>query len=127
MTKLKPYKQYKESGVEWLGKIPEDWNTGPIRQIFENRNERNSGLQTEKVLSVMKNRGVIPYEEKGNVGNKKSENIEKYKIVYKNDLVINKMNAIIGSLGVSDYHGALSPVYFVLKIKDKDLFDMGLM
>ncbi|MDA3831834.1 MAG: restriction endonuclease subunit S, partial [Spirochaetales bacterium] len=69
-------------------------------------------------LSVMKDIGVIPYDEKGNVGNKKSENIENYKVVYPGDLVVNKMNAIIGSLGISRYHGALSQVYFVLYPKD---------
>ncbi len=116
--KFPRYDSYKDSGIEWVGDIPNDWETLPIRAIFHERREKNIGPKTEFILSVMKDRGVIPYDEKGNVGNKKSENIENYKVVYPGDLVINKMNAIIGSLGISNYHGALSQVYIVLYPRD---------
>jgi len=112
------YESYRDSGVEWIGEIPSSWDLLPIRAIFHERQEKNIGPKTDFILSVMKDRGVIPYDEKGNVGNKKSENIQNYKVVYPGDLVINKMNAIIGSLGISDYHGALSQVYIILYPKD---------
>lgn len=115
---MRRYESYKASGVEWLGEIPGHWEVHPIRTLFHERKERNYGAKVDYILSVMKDIGVIPYDEKGNVGNKKSENIENYKIVYPGDLVINKMNAIIGSLGISKYHGALSQVYFVLYPRD---------
>ncbi|NLB33667.1 MAG: restriction endonuclease subunit S [Tissierellia bacterium] len=63
----------------------------------------------------MRNKGVIPYSEKGNIGNKHSEDIERYNLVYEDDIVMNSMNVIIGSVGRSRYNGALSPVYYVLK------------
>jgi type I restriction enzyme S subunit len=66
------------------------------------------------VLSVLRERGVIPYAEKGNIGNKKSDDITRYKIVRPNDIVVNCMNVIIGSVGLSKYTGCLSPVYYVL-------------
>jgi type I restriction enzyme S subunit len=62
----------------------------------------------------MRHRGVIPYADKGNVGNKKSEDITRYKIVRPDDIVVNCMNVIIGSVGLSRYTGCLSPVYYVL-------------
>lgn len=68
-----------------------------------------------EVLSLLKDRGVIPYSEKGNIGNKKSEDTTRYKIVRPDDIVMNCMNVIIGSVGRSDYTGCLSPVYYVLK------------
>ncbi len=108
------YSNYKDSGVEWLGEVPTEWTLKPIRAIFQERNEKNNGPKTDFILSVTKDRGVIPYDEKGAIGNNKSEDIERYKLVYPNDLVINKMNVVIGSLGLSKYHGALSPVYIVL-------------
>lgn len=109
------YSSYKDSGVEWVGIIPQHWNIKPIRAVFQERNEKNTGPKTDFILSVTRDRGVIPYDEKGNIGNNKSEDIERYKVVYPNDLVINKMNVIIGSLGLSKYHGALSQVYIVLQ------------
>ena len=115
---MQHYVSYKPSNIEWIGDIPEHWEIQPIRALFHERKERNDGPKTDFILSVMKDIGVIPYDEKGNVGNKKSENIENYKVVYPGDLVVNKMNAIIGSLGISRYHGALSQVYFVLHPRD---------
>jgi hypothetical protein len=67
----------------------------------------------------MKERGVIPYADKGNVGNKKSEDITRYKIVRPDDIVVNCMNVIIGSVGLSRYTGCLSPVYYVLTRRSK--------
>ncbi|EAI8173505.1 restriction endonuclease subunit S, partial [Campylobacter upsaliensis] len=52
--------------------------------------------------------------EKGNVGNKAKDDLQGYKIARVNDLVLNKMNAVIGSLGVSKYNGLVSPIYLVL-------------
>src|SRR5699024_4553730 len=109
------YERYKDSGVDWFERIPADWGVKPIRAIFSERNERNIKSQVDFILSVTRDRGVIPYDEKGAIGNNKSENIENYKIVHPNDLVINKMNVVIGSLGLSKYHGALSHIYIVLK------------
>ncbi|WP_419596193.1 restriction endonuclease subunit S [Thiolapillus sp.] len=112
------YDSYKDSGIEWVGLIPDSWDILPIRAIFHERKERNIGPKTDFILSVTKDRGVIPYDEKGNIGNKKSENIDNYKVVHPGDLVINKMNAIIGSLGLSAHYGALSQVYIVLYPRD---------
>ena len=50
---------------------------------------------------LQKINGIIPYDEKGQIGNNKSEDIERYKVVYPNDFVLNKMNVVIGSLGMS--------------------------
>lgn len=118
---LQAYPAYKDSGVEWLGEIPEHWNMLPIRAVFEERNEKNVGPKTDYILSVTKDRGVIPYDEKGAIGNNKSEDIERYKVVYKGDFVINKMNVVIGSLGMSKYFGAFSQVYLVYKPKSSKI------
>ncbi|WP_283629435.1 restriction endonuclease subunit S [Shewanella baltica] len=120
LAEMPKYDSYKDSNADYSGLIPVDWNLVPIRAIFEERNEKNSGPKTEYILSVTRDRGVIPYDEKGAIGNNKSENIERYKLVYENDLVINKMNVVIGSLGLSKYFGALSQVYIVLRPKTEE-------
>ncbi|HDZ4949230.1 TPA: restriction endonuclease subunit S [Campylobacter jejuni] len=55
-------------------------------------------------------------KKKGNIGNKSKEDLQSYKIARINDLVLNKMNAVIGSLGVSVYNGLVSPIYLVFYI-----------
>jgi len=117
---LKPYPAMKDSGVPWLGEVPEHWNLQRLGAVLRERGETNADAQVTDVLSVMKDRGVIPYAEKGNIGNKKSEDITRYKIVRPNDIVVNCMNVIIGSVGLSRYTGCLSPVYYVLTRRSED-------
>ena len=77
--------------------------------------QRNEGAKNQNYLSLMANIGVIPYAEKGDVGNKKPEDLTKCKLVEPDDFVINSMNYQIGSYGVSMYAGVCSPVYIVLR------------
>lgn len=107
---------YKDSGIQWLGEIPEHWEIKPLRAILNQRNEQNNDLKLQTILSLVKDIGIIPYEEKGNVGNKSKNDLQGYKIARINDLVLNKMNAVIGSLGVSVYNGLVSPIYLVFYI-----------
>ena len=93
-----------------------NWESEKIKNLFEERVEKNINSQND-YLSIVKDIGVIPYSEKGNVGNKTSDNPKNYKRVYPNDLVINPMNVTIGSVGISMYSGCLSNVYMVLKPK----------
>lgn len=113
---MNKYERYKKVDLPWLEEVPEHWEVSPISHVFEERKEKNQKGDIKFILSVIKNRGVIPYTEKGSVGNKASENIENYKIVYPNDMVLNSMNMMIGSLGKSKYKGVLSQVYYVLRL-----------
>jgi len=99
----------------WLADIPREWEIAPFGSLFTQRKEKNKLLERTFVLSVMKNRGVIPYTEKGNVGNKVSEDLSGYKLVNKGDFVLNSMNLYMGSVGVSDYDGVTSTAYIVCK------------
>ncbi|HDH27798.1 MAG TPA: restriction endonuclease subunit S [Euryarchaeota archaeon] len=111
---LKPYREYSESGSPWLGKFPAHWQLHRLGSVLRERGESNEARQIDQVLSVMKDIGVIRYEDKGRVGNKKSEDTARYKVVRPDDIVVNCMNVIIGSVGLSCYTGCLSPVYYVL-------------
>jgi type I restriction enzyme S subunit len=111
---LDPAAPMKPSGVEWLGDVPAHWNVVPCRAIVNERNTRNDSGECVDYLSLMANIGIIPYEEKGDVGNKKPEDLTKCKLVRRGDFVINSMNYGIGSYGVSGLNGVCSPVYIVL-------------
>jgi type I restriction enzyme S subunit len=108
------YPKYKDSGVEWLGQVPEHWEVQPCRAIVHERTTKNGDGSCTDYLSLMANVGIIPYEEKGDVGNKKPDDLTKCKIVRRGDFVINSMNYGIGSYGASGYDGVCSPVYIVM-------------
>jgi type I restriction enzyme, S subunit len=114
---LKPYSSYESAKLAWLTKTPSHWALKRLGAIFEERRETNEARDVDQVLSVVKDIGVIRYEDKGRIGNKKSEDTARYKIVRPNDLVLNSMNVIIGSVGLSRFTGCLSPVYYVLQAR----------
>jgi len=117
---VKAYLKYKYSGAPWFGDVPDYWGTPRLGTVLRERKEVNKANEVTKILSVMRDVGVIPYEEKGNVGNKCSEDITRYKIVRPGDIVANCMNIIIGSVGISKYTGCLSPVYYVLTPRSEE-------
>ncbi len=112
---LDPKVKLKTSGIEWLGDIPEHWSIQPARALLRDRREKNKKLVSDNILSVMRGVGVIRYADKGNVGNKSSDNPENYKIVYPGDIVINSMNLVIGSVGLSREFGVTSSVYIIYR------------
>ena len=108
-------RQMKYSGIEWIGDIPEEWKTLRIQFCLDEIVEKNDPIQTTQILSLMKDRGVMLYDEKGDIGNKAKEDCREYKIAYPNTLIVNSMNILIGSVGISNYFGCVSPVYYVFK------------
>lgn len=111
MAKYKTYPEYKDSGVEWLGKIPAQWKTVSIARLFS-RNKR-TGYTEKELLSVYRDYGVIPKSSRDDNNNKPSEDLSPYQLVEPDDLVMNKMKAWQGSIAISEYEGIVSPAYFV--------------
>lgn len=111
--KYNPYPKYKDSGVEWLGEIPEEWNTLRIGFFYSRTKETDRADM--QLLSVYRDYGVIPKDSRDDNHNNASEDLSTYQVVREGDLVINKMKAWQGSLGISVHEGIVSPAYFVLR------------
>lgn len=107
-------REMKYSRVQWIGEIPEGWSIKPIKQILQERKEINNPVKTDFILSLTMDKGVIPYNEKIGGGNKAKEDLSAYKLAYPKDIVLNSMNVIAGSVGLSKYFGCVSPVYYML-------------
>ena len=116
---LKPYQDYKDSGVPWLGEVPKHWEVLPNRALFAEVKERDH--PEEQMLSVTITRGVIRQQALLVDSSKKdSSNQDKsaYKLVRPGDIAYNKMRAWQGSVGVSGYQGIVSPAYVVERPRD---------
>jgi type I restriction enzyme S subunit len=108
----------------WAGNLGVDRDLIPLGNLVRLRGEKNDPIKLTQILSLTAARGVILYEDKGAIGNVASEDVSRYSIVRKNDLVVNCMNIIIGSVGLSKYEGVLSPVYYVLIPISDEVIDM---
>ena len=111
MKKNKKYPAYKDSGIEWIGEIPEHWEKGRISALFEERNVKVSDKEYAP-LSVTKV-GVVPQLDRA----AKSKDSENRKLVCKGDFVINSRSDRKGSSGTSQLEGSVSLINTVLKPK----------
>lgn len=101
----------KDSGVVWLGEVPEHWVVTPIKALF--RQQKRQNFPDKEVLSVYRDYGVVRKGSRTDNLNKTPDDLSSYQLVEQNDLVVNKMKGWQGSLGVSEFDGITSPDYMV--------------
>lgn len=127
IEKLKAYKQslitetvtkglnhdvpMKDSGVEWIGEIPEHWDTIRIKYLLNERKERSTTGE-EEPLSMSQKVGLVPTKVLEMIPNMASSFVGA-KLTYIDDLVFNKLKAHLGVFSVSRYDGLVSPDYAV--------------
>ena len=114
IANLKPYPTMKDSGVEWLGEVPEHWRVLPNRALFDEVKDRD--CPNEEMLSVTIRRGILRQADLLEESSQKdSSNLDRsnYKLVQAGDIVYNKMRAWQGAIGASDHRGIVSPAYVI--------------
>lgn len=112
---MERYREYKDSGVKWLGKIPSHWEVKRLANFFSERREKVSD-QDYAPLSVTK-QGIFPQLD--NVA--KTNDGDNRKLVKRGDFVINSRSDRKGSSGVSELDGSVSLINLVLQPR-KTLF-----
>lgn len=109
------YESYKPSGAEWLGNVPRHWDVQPLRAVTSLKSDKNR--PDLPVLSVYREYGVILKDSRDDNHNATSLDTSAYKVVKPGDLVVNKMKAWQGSMGVSSHEGIVSPAYITCRTK----------
>jgi type I restriction enzyme, S subunit len=111
------YPKYKDSGVEWLGEVPEHWGVQRLKPILHEVDER-IGDRDALLLGLSKTAGVLPRADIGQNASE-SDDYSKYKECHVGDLVMNKMQAWNGVFGLSAHTGIVSPDYAVFRFHDQ--------
>lgn len=111
---LNPNVPMRDSGIDWIGEIPEHWKLEPLKYCFGRRSEKNNPVKTEERLSLSIDKGVTLYAEKTTNLDRFKDDFTQYQLAYPNDIVLNCMNMIVGAVGLSNYMGCVSPVYYVI-------------
>ena len=115
---IRPNREMKDSGIEWIGEIPKEWDILPFRHILFERNEKNNPVISEERLSLSIELGVTLYADKTTNLDRFKEDFTQYKLAHEGDLVMNSMNMIVGATGVSKWFGCVSPVYYTFYDND---------
>ena len=114
---MKPYKAYKETGIDWLPRIPAHWKMERAKKLFFEQDIRST-TGAEELLSVSHITGITPRSEK-NVTMFEAESTVGYKLCCQHDIVANTMWTWQGAIGVSQYNGIVSPAYNVYRQREK--------
>lgn len=101
----------KDSGIEWIGEIPAEWDVIRVKQLLKERNERSKEGK-EEPLSMSQKVGLVPTKFLESIPNMASSFVGA-KLAYVDDLVFNKLKAHLGVFSVSRYDGLVSPDYAV--------------
>lgn len=106
----------RKSGEDWLGEIPEHWETYRTKFLFSLIAKPSGRKHNLKLLSIYTDIGVKPRQELEEKGNKASST-DGYWLVKKGDFIVNKLLAWMGAIGLSEYDGVTSPAYDILRKK----------
>jgi type I restriction enzyme S subunit len=110
---LKPYPKYKDSGVPWLGEVPEHWDVRRLKNVFREIDKRST-TGTEPLLSLRMDHGLVDHHA---LGGKviSSEALIGYKKTVPGEIVMNRMRAAAGLFAATSVSGLVSPDYAVLR------------
>ena len=117
---IEPDATMKDSGVEWLGEIPSDWEVRDNRWLFRESDSRSMD-GSEELLTVSHITGVTRRSDKPEVTMIDAGSHEGYKLCRAGDLAINTMWAWMGALGVSFEGGIVSPSHNVYRMRTNTL------
>lgn len=108
---LKPYAAYKDSGLSWLGPVPEHWGRRRTKFLFKERAQK--GLPDEPLLAATQTKGVVRKDDYGKRTVTAMKDLHLLKLVEVGDFVIS-LRSFEGGIEVSHCRGIISPAYTVL-------------
>lgn len=126
---LNPDAPMKDSGIDWIGKIPNHWHSRSLKSLLTRKSRK--GEPSWRVLSVERERGVVDRELEGSPdnNNRLPDDLSGYLVVRNGQFVMNKMKAWQGSYGVSLYDGIVSPAYYTFDLAssvDSEFFNWAI-
>ena len=98
----------KDSGIEWIGEIPDDWKVNKIDSLYSLRSTKVNDVDYPPLSVTMK--GIVPQLATA----AKTDDHDNRKLVKKGDFAINSRSDRRGSCGISDYDGSVSLINIVL-------------
>ena len=112
-------RKMKDSGIEWIGEIPEGWEIKYFVQLFSQVKNKNIGLREKNLLSL--SYGKIKQKSIETVGGLLPDNFEGYNIIDRNDIVLrltdlqNDQHSL--RVGLSPERGIITSAYCSIRVR----------
>lgn len=114
---IRPNREMKDSGIEWIGEIPKEWDVKVAFQLFSQVKNKNEGLIEKNLLSL--SYGKIKRKSIDTIGGLLPENFDGYNIIEKDDIVLrltdlqNDHTSL--RVGLSNERGIVTSAYLTLR------------
>ncbi len=108
---LPRYPRYKDSGIAWMGRLPEHWGTSRLKNLFTLM--KRAPEEGDEIVTAFRDGQVTLRSNRRVDGFTNAVHEHGYQRVRAGDLVIHAMDAFAGAIGVSDSDGKSTPVYSV--------------
>ena len=117
IAELRPYAEYTDSGLLWIGTVPSHWAVGRVKTVLQEI-DRRSPTGTEPLLSLRMQSGLVDHHALGGRPIPPSALIG-YKRVLPGEIVMNRMRASAGLFAVGTTDGLVSPDYAIFRVDSK--------
>ena len=118
MSHHKPYPAYRDSGVEWIGRVPEHWETARIKRHASIRTERRSDVSADAIYIGLEDVEAESGQYRPTNGNSRQTEDSTVGIFYKNDVLYGKLRPYLRKAIVAEMDGACSTEFLVLRTGD---------
>lgn len=117
---LDPNVEMKDSGINWVERIPAHWNVNKGKYLF---NKMDRPIEIEETVTAFRDGQVVQRKKRRTDGFTNSLKEIGYQGVKQGDLVIHSMDAFAGAIGISEDDGKCSPVCIVLDSENPNIYN----
>ncbi|EIW8570655.1 TPA: restriction endonuclease subunit S [Klebsiella pneumoniae] len=115
MSQYRAYPAYKDSGVEWIGQVPEHWKVARVKRLASLRNERRNDVSTDTIYIGLEDVEAGSGQYKPTNGSSRQSEDSTVGIFYEGDVLYGKLRPYLRKAIISEMAGCCSTEFLVLR------------
>lgn len=115
MSQYRAYPAYKDSGIEWIGQVPEHWKVARVKRLASLRNERRNDVSTDTIYIGLEDVEAGSGQYKPTNGSSRQSEDSTVGIFYEGDVLYGKLRPYLRKAIISEMAGCCSTEFLVLR------------
>ncbi|MFP7011326.1 restriction endonuclease subunit S [Enterobacter chuandaensis] len=115
MSQYRTYPAYKDSGIEWIGQVPEHWKVARVKRLASLRNERRNDVSTDTIYIGLEDVEAGSGQYKPTNGSSRQSEDSTVGIFYEGDVLYGKLRPYLRKAIISEMAGCCSTEFLVLR------------
>jgi type I restriction enzyme S subunit len=120
MSQYRAYPAYKDSGIEWIGQVPEHWKVARVKRLASLRNERRNDVSTDTIYIGLEDVEAGSGQYKPTNGSSRQSEDSTVGIFYEGDVLYGKLRPYLRKAIISEMAGCCSTEFLVLRAEKQN-------